>query len=102
MADVFPKSMFCAEHETLRLVLRKERKKRKLTQEKVAAGCGWPQSVIAKIEQGERRIDVVEFMWLANAMNIKPEILFRKIMGQIRLAVKDGQAEVISGIKKTA
>jgi len=85
VATSFPKSLFCAEHEVLRQVLREERKRRGLTQDEVAAGCGWPQSVIAKIEQGERRIDVVEFVWLANAMGVTPETLFRKIMRQLRL-----------------
>lgn len=74
----FPnKSLFSAENQVLRLTLRTERKRRGLTQADVAARCGWPQSVIAKIEQGERRIDVVEFLWLAQALETTPEALLR-------------------------
>ncbi|MDR1009762.1 MAG: helix-turn-helix transcriptional regulator [Opitutaceae bacterium] len=34
-----------------------------MPQEDVASECGWPQSVIAKIEQGKRRLNLVEFKW---------------------------------------
>jgi transcriptional regulator with XRE-family HTH domain len=54
-----------------------------LTQAVVAAECGWPQSVIAKIEQGERRIDVVEFVWIAAAMGAHPVRLFGKFAAKL-------------------
>jgi transcriptional regulator with XRE-family HTH domain len=80
----FPrKSLFCDEHELLRQTLREERRARGLTQAEVAAGCGWPQSVIAKIEQGERRIDVVELVWLAAAMGAHPGRLFGKFTAKV-------------------
>ena len=66
------KSLFSSEGEALCQVLREERKRRRLSQAEVAATYGWSQSVIAKIEQGERRLDVVEFLWLVRAMGADP------------------------------
>ncbi|OAM89386.1 helix-turn-helix transcriptional regulator [Termitidicoccus mucosus] len=84
MGNFSEKSLFSAEGEAVRLALREERKRRGLTQAAVASGCGWPQSVIAKIEQGERRLDLVEFLWLARALDAKPEVLFGAIMRRVR------------------
>lgn len=81
----FPrKSLFCDEHGVLRQVLRAERRRRRLSQAVVAERCGWPQSVVAKIEQGERRIDVVEFVWLAEALGAAPARLFGKFARKVR------------------
>jgi transcriptional regulator with XRE-family HTH domain len=78
------KSLFSREGDALRRMLRDERRRRRLTQAEVAEKCGWPQSVIAKIEQGERRLDVVEFVWLAEAMGAKPGRLFGTFVRKLR------------------
>ncbi|PCH99026.1 MAG: hypothetical protein COB84_00170 [Rhodobacteraceae bacterium] len=44
----------------------------KLTQQELADRLGRPQSYIAKIETGERRLDVIELVELAVAMDIQP------------------------------
>ncbi|AHF91020.1 DNA-binding protein [Opitutaceae bacterium TAV5] len=80
------KSLFSFENDVLRQVLREERKRLGLNQTEVAKPCGWEQSVIAKIEQGERRIDVVEFVRLAEAMGQKPEKLFATFLRALRSA----------------
>lgn len=81
----FPsKSLFSTENNVLRLTLRDERKRLRLTQADVAERCGWPQSVIAKIEQGERRLDVVEFLWVAQAMGTTPEALLKVFLKNLR------------------
>lgn len=80
----FPnKSLFSVENDILRRTIRQERERLDLTQTTVAAGCGWPQSVIAKIEQGERRLDLVEFIWLSTAMGLPPERLFQLVLNNI-------------------
>ena len=38
-----------------------------------------PQSFIAKVESGERRLDVVEFVHIARLLSINPEAVVRKI-----------------------
>lgn len=55
------------------------RKAKGLTQARVAERLRRPQSHIAKIEGCERRIDFVEFIALARALEEEPEILFGKL-----------------------
>lgn len=84
VAESPSKSLFSSENDVLRQTLRQERKRLGLTQAAVAEACRWEQSVIAKIEQGERRVDVVEFIWMAEAMRLKPERLFRLVLKNLR------------------
>ena len=51
------------------------RREAHLTQEDLAKQLGWHRSRIAKIESGERRIDVVEFIIVARALRLDPEHL---------------------------
>jgi len=46
-------------------------------QQALAKKLGRPQSFIAKYEGGERRIDVVEFVTIARALDADPVKLFR-------------------------
>ncbi|WP_211607979.1 helix-turn-helix domain-containing protein [Paraburkholderia nemoris] len=48
------------------------RKASGLSQAELASRLGRPQSYIAKIEIGERRIDVVEFLELARTLGVSP------------------------------
>ncbi|WP_243468645.1 helix-turn-helix transcriptional regulator [Paraburkholderia sp. PGU19] len=48
------------------------RKASGLSQAELASRLGRPQSYIAKIEIGERRIDVVEFLELARVLGVSP------------------------------
>jgi transcriptional regulator with XRE-family HTH domain len=49
-----------------------ERKKAGLTQAEVASRLGRYQSFIATVESGQRRIDVVEFIAIAEAIGFDP------------------------------
>jgi transcriptional regulator with XRE-family HTH domain len=51
-------------------VLVEARKAAGLTQRELAARLGRPYSVVANIERGERRIDIVEFIAVARALGI--------------------------------
>ena len=55
------------------------RKNAGLSQEAVAERIGQPQSVVSKIESGVRRLDVVEFMTVMEAMDVDPVDLIRKL-----------------------
>ena len=51
-----------------------------MTQEDLANHLGWHRSLIAKIESGERRIDVAEFITIAGALNVEPEQLLGRVL----------------------
>ncbi|MBF9191078.1 helix-turn-helix transcriptional regulator, partial [Enterobacter hormaechei] len=44
-----------------------------ITQPQLAEALGKPQSFIAKVESGERRLDVVEFVHLARLLSLSNE-----------------------------
>lgn len=67
-----PKSLFTRRHTQLRKLLTKARKDARLTQVQLAARLHRRQAYISRIERGERRIDVVEFMDLARAIGFDP------------------------------
>lgn len=50
-----------------------------LTQVEVAQKLGVPQSWVAKVEMGERRLDVIEFSELAAVLNINMTSFFREL-----------------------
>jgi transcriptional regulator with XRE-family HTH domain len=59
-------------HEVLRRLVIQKRKKARLRQVDVARRLGRYQSYITNIETGQRRIDVVELIDLANAIGFDP------------------------------
>lgn len=61
------KSTHTPEYALVRAELKAARESAKLTQRALAARLGVPHSWIAKVEAGERRIDVVELCWFLSA-----------------------------------
>jgi transcriptional regulator with XRE-family HTH domain len=61
------KSVHTKEYKALRAELRAIREKAGLSQRDLAAKLNVPHSWVAKVEAGERRLDVVELGWLATA-----------------------------------
>lgn len=55
------------------------RKVQGLTQAELAEELGKPQSFVAKYESGERRIDVIEFVDIATALDINANDVLQKI-----------------------
>jgi len=51
----------------------------RLTQQDVAKRLDKPQSFVSKYESGERRLDVIEFLEVCQALNVKPSSIFRKL-----------------------
>ncbi|NQD60763.1 helix-turn-helix transcriptional regulator [Enterobacter sp. CM29] len=58
-------SVYSDEYQRVINALKKARKEKGMTQAQLAEALGKPQSFIAKVENGERRLDVVEFVYLA-------------------------------------
>jgi transcriptional regulator with XRE-family HTH domain len=67
-------------HRALMAVLVASRREAGLTQAQAAERLGKPSSYIAKIEIGERRLDVVEFVALAKALKVDPAVLFDRFL----------------------
>ena len=65
-----PDSLFSKEYAYLCDLLVNVRVSRNLTQADVAKRLGKPQSFVSKYERGERRLDVVEFLQVAGALEI--------------------------------
>lgn len=65
-----PKSVFSKNYAALLELLAAARTERGITQTVLAARLGKPQSFVAKIEGGERRLDVIELLAFADALNL--------------------------------
>lgn len=61
-------------------VLVATRREAGLTQAQLADRLGKPASFIAKIEIGERRVDVVEFAAIAKALKLDPRKMFDRFL----------------------
>lgn len=77
------KSVFIKEYETFRCCMIAARKEAQLTQESVAKSLKKPQSFVAKYENGERRLDVIEFLLVAHVIGVDPCDIIRKISQKI-------------------
>lgn len=71
------KTLHSPEYDRFIQVLARARRSAGLTQQALAAKLERPQSFVAKYENGERRIDMVEFVTIARAMNSDPVKLLR-------------------------
>jgi transcriptional regulator with XRE-family HTH domain len=66
------KSLGSARHKALIGLLIQKREAAGMTQADLAARLGEYQSFVARLESGQRRIDVVEFVDLADALGFDP------------------------------
>lgn len=67
-----PKTLYSQESKLLTEWLKEKRAESGLTIRQLAAELGWASSIVGKIEQGERRLDVIEFMSYCKAMGVDP------------------------------
>lgn len=73
------KSVFTDKYEEFRERLIAARKKTGLTQVQLAEKLSRPQSFVSKYERGERRLDVIEFKQVADALQIEPIPFLKKL-----------------------
>lgn len=66
-------------HEALRRLLVENRKAAGLSQAELAKRLGRYQSFVADVERGQRRVDVVEFLDLAEAIGFNASNAVRSI-----------------------
>ena len=66
------KSIHAPAYRALLAWLRKSRQAKGMTMRDVAARLGVPHSWVGKVETGERRLDVAEFVRLCKALDVDP------------------------------
>lgn len=74
-----PKSVFSQKYDQFRLLLIDERKAAQLTQAQLSSKLARPQSYVSKYERGERRLDLIEFLEIAEALNFNPTEFIEKL-----------------------
>jgi len=76
------KSIYTKQHQRLCDLLVQARTDADLTQVQVAKRLGRPQSFVSKYENGERRLDVVEFLAVAKALELDPAEVLDELRAQ--------------------
>lgn len=73
------KSVFTDRYSRFLTVMVQARKEAGLTQSELAVRLGKPQSYVSKAERGERRVDVVEFLDVADALGLRASDLILRL-----------------------
>jgi transcriptional regulator with XRE-family HTH domain len=71
--------LYSEKWEDLRKLLREARRNASLTQSEVARELQRPQSLVAKIEAGERKLDVCQFIEYLKVLNADPVEVMRRL-----------------------
>ena len=72
-------SVYSIEYQMVIKALREARVAGHITQEELGKALGRPQSFIAKVENGERRLDIVEFVHLCRLVGSDPVSIINKL-----------------------
>lgn len=75
------KSTYTEAYQKLLVEMVAARKASGMTQAELAAGLGRPQSYVSKIENGERRVDVVELVEIAKRINLDVSSVLERLQG---------------------
>jgi transcriptional regulator with XRE-family HTH domain len=73
------RSVFFGAYETLLACLVEARKASGITQVELADQLKRPQSFVSKFENGDRRIDVVEFIEICRALGVDPAGIVKSV-----------------------
>lgn len=72
-------SVFSPRYRKLRQLLTKARTERGLSQAALADRLGRPQTFVSKYERGERRLDLVEFLEIADMLKADAHEILRQV-----------------------
>ncbi|MBS0017663.1 MAG: helix-turn-helix transcriptional regulator [Arthrospira sp. SH-MAG29] len=86
------KSTFSREYDVFRKCMIAARKNANLTQATLAKAVKKPQSFVAKYENRERRLDVIEFLRLTRAIGVDPCEIIRQV--EQSLGTTSGEGKV--------
>lgn len=73
------KSIYSKRYNALRDALIAARKTARITQQQLADSLEKPQSFVAKYENGERRLDMAEFMTIAEKLGVDPLSILKSL-----------------------
>jgi len=73
------KTLGTRRQEALVALLKDKREAAGLTQTELASKLGEYQSFVARLESGQRRVDVVEFLELANILRFDPLTVLKEL-----------------------
>ena len=74
------KSIYSKRYNALRDALIAARKAARVTQQQLADSLEKPQSFVAKYENGERRLDMAEFMTIAEKLGVDPLSILKSLL----------------------
>ncbi len=77
-------SIFTQRHQEFIGFIVSKRKAADVTQAQLAARLDKPQSYVSKVERGERRLDVIEFCQLAEALGHDPAEMLEQFVTETR------------------
>ncbi|AKH87980.2 helix-turn-helix transcriptional regulator [Edwardsiella tarda] len=72
-------SIYSYEYQSIIKTLKARRIELKITQAQLAQVLGKPQSFVSKIESGERRLDIIEFVHIARQLSLDLNAVLEKI-----------------------
>jgi transcriptional regulator with XRE-family HTH domain len=67
-------------HEVLRQILIERRQRRGLSQTEVARRLGRSQTFVSAVERGQRRVTVIEFLEMCEAIGFDPHTVIRRLL----------------------
>ncbi|CRY54667.1 MULTISPECIES: helix-turn-helix domain-containing protein [Yersinia] len=76
-------SIYSEEYQQVIKILRQTRIEQGISQQHLAKVLNRPQSFVAKVESGERRLDFVELIHIARLLSIEEFLLTSKIMSAV-------------------
>lgn len=78
-----PRSAFTDAHKIVVKKLTEARKKAGIRQADLAVMLNKDQSFVSNIERGQRRVDMIEFYVICNAIDVDPAELYRTIVNNL-------------------
>lgn len=82
-----PSSMFTAAADALAEAVVKMRKQAKFTQRELAQALGREQNLVVRIEHGQRRLDLIEWIQLCRACGVDSEKEIARLVRNIESLV---------------
>lgn len=74
------RTIYSSEYRYFLELMVQARMRRGITQAQLVAQLNKPQSFISKYENGERLLDVIEFIAICRALKVDPKRIFHKLL----------------------